>query len=79
MNNKQSIILSQNCSGFKITTITNSFCPSYASYLQGEICTFKQDSAGQTGHVKQSTILPVTSPNATDFKNSFTSNRTIIL
>ena len=35
--------------------------------LSGEICTFKQDSARQTGHVKQSTILPVTSPNVYQF------------
>ena len=31
--------------------------------LSGEISTFKQDSERQTGEVKQSAILPATSPN----------------
>jgi len=43
--------------------------------LSGEICTFKQDSEWQTGHVKQSAILPVSLPYVYHFKNSFTSKQ----
>jgi len=42
--------------------------------LSGEISVFEDKSARRMGHMKQSTILPVTSPNAHQFKkNSFTS------
>jgi len=50
---KNRVILSQNYSVFKITTINNSVL-FIVRKLSGEICTFKQDSALQTGHVKQS-------------------------
>jgi len=36
--------------------------------LSGEISVFEDKSARRMGHMKQSTILPVTSPNAHQFK-----------
>ena len=45
------LFLSQNYSLFKITTVNNSCCPSYASYLAKSA---RFTSALQTGHVKQS-------------------------
>ena len=46
------IVLSQNYSVFEVATI-NEFL-SIIRKLSGKICTFKQDSARHTGHVKQS-------------------------
>ena len=60
---KKTVILTQNYPVLKITTINNSFCPSYTSYLAKSAPLKVHVSARQTKHVKQSTSLPVASPN----------------
>ena len=60
------LVLSQNYSVFNLTTINNSFCPSYAS------CLTKSAPLSRTVHFKQGmlsnqTILPVTSPKVYQF------------
>ena len=63
---KKRVILIQNYSVLKITTMNNSYCPSYASYL-AKSATFTRTVHFKQGMWSNQTILPVTSSKVYQF------------